>query len=157
MYSKETRNLYNPAFVSIVLGKILNEYYKKYSSGISIDKLYLLLPIYFHNDLMLSIPKSKNTRTYNWILNNEDLFIDYPRRIKGFVNITNDAVKLLLKYDLLRIDDNSHFFVENNRKLNKAYKELVEDDTLLKNYKYILKWLCEDNIENVYYRMGVTV
>ena len=155
MFTNEIENLFNPSYCGIVLSAIIQEYTKKYNTNLSFPFVYLILPLFFHEEMINSLPDNTKNNVYKWLINNKHIFIDYNKRIKSYVEITNRTIKFLIEKGIIVINEEATISVNNMKKII----EFVILDTELKckidKFKFINKWFFEDEIENIFYYMGV--
>lgn len=125
--SQEINYLLNPAYC----GKIIFSTIKKYNEE-SDNKtfpfalVYLILPIMLNSDIEeLSFPR---TRFLKLINDNPELFINFPKRAKDLVSITNETIEFLLGGKALIFNDDATLECNNipmsNEKIIKKAENL---------------------------------
>lgn len=157
MYSNGKKVLFNPAYSGIILTSIMEHYKTKYNQAYSVSNIYFILPMFYHKYLLDSLPKSMNSSVYKWLKEFNYVFSDYGIRIREFVDVTNETIKFLIGNGVITIESNGNFTILDNDVIKKYTDKDIELTQNIKKFRFINKWFFEDEIENIYYLMGVTV
>lgn len=120
-----TANLLNPAFCGEVLLNTINSYNdNKEGSKFPFSLVYLVLPFVLHKKTRMLMPRTKRSHFYNWIQENEFLFIDFAERTKELLSFSKETIIFLLQNNVIKITDNG--CIEIISKPQKAKEELSD-------------------------------
>lgn len=142
--SKEITYLLNPAYC----GKIIYSVIKKYNEIASNKKFpfslsYLILPVLLYPDIIERSFRQKYLM--NFIKNNPDVFVNYSKRAKDLVTITNETIEFLLSGKVLKMNTDSSLECYENISLTQ--------DALARKSEAFGRILANAGSENVIYIM----
>ncbi len=150
----EVANLFNPAFCSYIIYSTLKETIKLKKSSVPIAILYLILPLLLNKKIL--IDASTKVKMHVWIQENPFLFIDFSEQVKDFIEITNESIEYLLKFDLIYINNIGEFELKEKKKINTEAEKLNEEILeIQKNVKKIARWFASGTTEAIYISLGV--
>lgn len=120
-----TANLLNPAFCGEVLLNTINSYNDN-DEGIKFpfSLVYLVLPFVLHKKTRMLMPRTTRSHFYNWIQENEFLFIDFAERTKELLPFSKETIIFLLQNNVINITDNG--CIEIISKPQKTKEELSD-------------------------------
>lgn len=148
--SVEVRYLLNPAFCGRIVFATIKEY------GIMpFPLVYFVLPIILHTKTRKRI-KISTTKLHEWIQKNSDVFVDFPKRTRSFVELTNESVEFLLQARLLQISNDGKISCMPGASLNENLYLDVEDKECIRKAKTLGRWLFNaGSVESIYVELGV--
>lgn len=150
----EIANLFNPAFCSYIIYITLQETIKLKKSSVPIAILYLILPLLLNKKILANA--STKVKMHVWIQENQSLFIDFSEQVRDFIEITNESIEYLLKFDLIYINNLGEFQLKEKKKMNKEAEELNEEILeIKKNVKKIARWFSLGSTKAIYISLGV--
>ncbi len=152
--SPEIAYLLNPAFCARILYGVIDGYEKEKKEKFPFLLSYLVLPIVLHKKTRQRIKTI--TKMQVWLQRNQELLIDFSKRAKSLVSITNEAIEFLLQYQVIIIDG-ANISIKN--KLKQAKLKDIEDEEMLGCFETALalgKWFARNGtVENIYQSWGV--
>lgn len=153
--AKEIAYLFNPAFCGRLLYSFIKEYNKVTEEGVPFPLIYLILPLILHRNTRDLI--SSRTKFLVWINRNPSVLINFPNRAKSMVEITNEAVELLLLADLVHIKDDASFEINKTKKsLNESKYNNEEIKDCINKSKHVARWFSDvGKCETIYITLGV--
>ncbi|TYQ16952.1 UNVERIFIED_CONTAM: hypothetical protein Cloal_3541 [Acetivibrio alkalicellulosi] len=153
--SKEVAFLLNPAFC----GRIIYNSIKKYSDlthrAFPFPLTYLILPLVLHKNTRDLI--NSRTQMLIWVQRYPETLIDFPKRTRELVPISNEALELLLQTGLLQITNNGELeIVQTIKALSKTKYTNEEIKDCISKSEHIAKWFATaGKTETIFIGMGV--
>lgn len=100
---------------------------------------------------------SSRTKLLNWIQQNPDLLIGFAQRTSNLIEITNEAIELLLQTGIIKVTNNAE--LEVNSMIKGLSKTKFVDDEIkdcLKKSEHVGKWFANTGkVETIYIGLGV--
>lgn len=151
----EVAFLLNPAFCGRVLYSTIKTYNEKANRALPFPLIYLVLPLVLHKETRANI--NSRTQLQLWVQRYPQLLIDFPKRARELVPITNESVEFLLQTGNLLLTPNGELEISPTLKsLSKT--KFVDDEILecLKKGEHIAKWFVSaGKAETIYIELGV--
>ena len=95
MRTHEVAYLLNPAFCGRILYSTIKTYNEILNRAFPFPLIYLVLPLVLHKQTRINI--SSRTQLLVWVQKYSQLLIDFPRRTRELVPISNEAIEFLLQ------------------------------------------------------------
>ncbi len=96
MRTHEVAYLLNPAFCGRILYSTIKKTYNEIlNRAFPFPLIYLVLPLVLHKQTRINI--SSRTQLLVWVQKYSQLLIDFPRRTRELVPISNEAIEFLLQ------------------------------------------------------------
>lgn len=153
---KEIAYLLNPVFCGRIIYNTVREYETVSKRSFPFPLVYLILPLILHRSTRELI--SSRTQMLIWIQRNPHLLIDFPKRTKELVVITNEAIEFLFQTGFLTINENGE--VETVKTKKALSKTKFADDEMkecILKCSHIAKWFAgAGKTETIYISLGVT-
>jgi len=153
--TKEVAYLLNPAFCARLIYSAVNAYNAEAQRKMPFPLVYLILPLLLHKRTREKI--NSRTQMLIWIQSNESLLVNFAERAKQLVQITNEAIELLLQSKLLTMDGTAELEVSRTQKALSETK-LADDEVkaCIAKSKHIAKWFVKaGKVETIYIGLGV--
>ena len=117
--------------------------------------IYLILPLVLHKQTRINI--SSRTQLLIWVQNHSKLLIDFPRRAKELVPITNEAIEFLLQTGKVRLNADGELDIfPTARTLSKTKYADSEVKECIVKAEHVAKWFASaGKIETIYIVLGV--
>lgn len=151
----EVAFLLNPAFCGRVLYSTIKTYNEKANRALPFPLIYLVLPLVLHKETRANI--NSRTQLQLWVQRYPQLLIDFPKRARELVPITNESVEFLLQTGNIILTPNGELEISPTLKsLSKA--KFVDDEIseCLKKGEHIAKWfVAAGKAETIYIELGV--
>lgn len=157
-YSPEEINLYNPAYVGIILYQAIREFQTKKSSGFHCGLTYIVAPMSISPVYSTILPATVATPIAGWVAEHEGELIGFANVVSAYVDIVNSAIALLLEHEAVELDDEGQYcltdtvfpqrpnYVFNNSK----FKESFLASGLLG------RWFSEaSTVESIFAQLGI--
>jgi hypothetical protein len=130
-------------------------YNEKAKKPLSFPLIYLVLPLVLHKETRSHI--NSRTKFHLWIQKNPDLLIDFPKRTRDLVPITNESIEFLLQTGLVKLTSTGELQISSD--LNALNKKKFVDDEItecLTKSEHIARWFVEaGTVETIYVQLGV--
>lgn len=153
--ANEVAFLLNPAFCGRVLYSTIKTYNKVTNRALPFPLVYLIFPLVLHKETRISI--NSKTQLIIWAQKNPHLLIDFSKRAKGLVPITNEAVEFLLQTEKIILTPNGELEISpGSRALSKTkYIDPEISECLLKS-EHVARWFASTGkVETIYIALGV--
>ncbi len=151
----EVAFLLNPAFCGRVLYSTIKTYNEKANRALPFPLIYLVLPLVLHKETRANI--NSRTQLQLWIQRYPQLLIDFPKRARELVPITNESVEFLLQTGNIILTLNGE--LEISPTLKSLSKTKFVDDEIsecLKKGEHVAKWfVAAGKAETIYIELGV--
>ena len=148
----EVAFLLNPAFCGRVLYSTIKTYNEKANRALPFPLIYLVLPLVLHKETRANI--NSRTQLQLWVQRYPQLLIDFPKRARELVPITNE---FLLQTGNIILTPNGE--LEISPTLKSLSKTKFVDDEIsecLKKGEHIAKWfVAAGKAETIYIELGV--
>lgn len=155
MRTKEVAYLLNPAFCGRVLYGTVKKYNKISNKAFPFPLIYLVLPLVLHKNTRRLI--NSKTAMLVWIQKYPELLVGFAQRASDLVEITNEAVELLLQSELLQLTDRAELQV--NKTIKAMNKTKFADDEIkecVNKSEHVGKWFAvAGSTETIYISLGV--
>lgn len=155
MRSKEVAYLLNPAFCSRILYGAVKKYNEISNRAFPFPLIYLVLPLVLHKSTRELI--NGKTAMLVWVQKHPELFIGFAQRTSDLVEITNEAVELLLQSELIQLTNEAGLQV--NRTIKAMSKTKFVDDEIkecISKSEHVGKWFAiVGSTETIYISLGV--
>lgn len=155
MRSKEVAYLLNPAFCGRILYGTVKKYNEISNRSFPFPLIYLVLPLVLHKNTRTVI--NSRTAMLVWTQKYPELLIGFAERASDLVEITNEAIELLLQSELIQLTN------EAGLQVNKAIKAMSKtrfvDDEIkecINKSEHVGKWFAMvGSMETIYISLGV--
>ncbi|SET61778.1 hypothetical protein SAMN05660297_02945 [Natronincola peptidivorans] len=153
--SKEVAYLLNPAFCGRIIYSTIKTYGDITHRAFSFPLIYLILPLVLHKSTRELI--NSRTQMLVWLQRYPEALIDFPKRAKELVLITNEAVELLLQSGLVQLTNNGELeIVHTIKALSKTKYTNDEVKDCINKSEHIAKWFAATGkAETIFISMGV--
>jgi hypothetical protein len=155
MRTKEVAYLLNPAFCSRILYGAVKKYNEISNRAFPFPLIYLVLPLVLHKNTRRLI--NSKTAMLVWVKKYPELFIGFAQRASDLVEITNEAVELLLQSGLLQLKNEAGLQV--NKTIRAMSKTKFTDDEIkecVNKSEHVGKWFAVvGSTETIYISLGV--
>ena len=152
---KEVAYLLNPAFCSRTLYGAIKKYNEVSNRAFPFPLIYLVLPLVLHKSTRKLI--NVKTTMLVWVQKYPELFIGFAQRASDLVEITNEAVELLLQSELVQLTNEAGLQV--NRTIKAMSKTKFVDDEIkecINKSEHVGKWFAvAGSTETIYISLGV--
>ena len=157
-YSPEELNLYNPAYVGVILYQAIREYQSKNKSGIHCGLAYLVAPMSLSPKYSGILPTTTSSPIASWVAEHEGELIGFAGVVFSYADAVNSAVVFLLEHEAILLDDEGKYRIKNTALPQKpAY--------VIKNVRFknsflaaglLGRWFAEaSSVESVYAQLGI--
>lgn len=153
--AKEVAYLLNPAFCGRLLYNAIKTYNEVTKKTFPLPLLYLVLPLILHKKTRVSI--SSRTQMIIWQQRNPELLIGFAERTKDMVQITNEAIELLLQSGIVTLTNGAELeFSKTIRPFSKTKYVNDEIKDCINKSEHVAKWFAATGkTETIYVILGV--
>lgn len=157
-WSKRTHEvayLLNPAFCGRLLYTTIKTYGEKTNRSFPFPLIYLILPLVLHKGTRSCI--NSRTQLLLWVQKYPQLLIDFPKRARELVTITNESVEFLLQTGNIILTPNGELEASASiRSLSKS--KFIDDEVTecIQKSEHIAKWFAgAGKVETIFIELGV--
>lgn len=153
--AREVAYLLNPAFCGRILYTTIKTYSETTKRAMPFPLIYLALPLALHKPTRESI--NSRTQLLVWIQRNPELLIDFSKRARDLVPISNESLELLLQSKYVELTTNGELdIVKTLKSLSKTKFTDAEIKECLNKSEHIAKWFAAaGKVETIYISLGV--
>lgn len=151
----EVAYLLNPAFCGRILHTTIKTYSDKTNRAFPFPLIYLVLPLVLHRTTRNNI--NSRTQLLLWAQKYPQLLMDFSKRAKELVPITNESIEFLLQTGKVILTPNGELEVPASTKALSKTK-FVDDEIseCLKKSEHVAKWFAgAGKVETIYIQLGV--
>jgi len=99
---REEANLFNPAFTSLVISRMVGHFEKTTGGqGLPFALSFLILPMILHRSTREALPRAADTNMFGWLSEHPDLRALFPGRMLRLRPVTQEALCFALSYGKL--------------------------------------------------------
>lgn len=157
-YSFEEINLYNPAYVGVVLYQAIREYQAKRGSGFHCGLIYIAGPMSLSPRYSRILPTTVATPIAGWASEHEGELIGFAGVVSAYADIVNSAIVFLLEHEAVLLDDEGRYFLSDTtlpQKPNYVIKDVRFKESFLAA-GLLGRWFAEaSTVESVYAQLGI--
>jgi hypothetical protein len=157
-YSPEEINLYNPAYVGVILYQAIREYHAKTSSPFHCGLTYIVAPMSISPRYSKILPVTVATPIAGWVAEHEGELIGFAGVVSAYADIVNSAVAFLLEHEAVLLDDEGRYSLTDRafpKKPNYVIKNPKFKDGFLAA-GLLGRWFSEaSTVESVYAQLGI--
>ena len=151
----EVKNLLNPAFCGRVIYGAVSEYQRSTKRDFPFPLVYLILPLILPRPIRTEI--NSRTQLINWVQRHQELVFNFGKRAGDLVEITNEAVELMLQTGYMMLTDSGELSkVITAGALSKTKHTDSEVTECLKKAEHVGRWFAgAGKVETIYTSLGV--
>lgn len=153
--SHEVAFLFNPAFCGRILYSTIKAYNEELNKAFPFALVYLVLPLVLHKETRSKINSRSNFLV--WVQNHSQLLIDFSRRARSLVSISNESIEFLLQTGKIVLSSNGELEIDkksNNLSTTRFVDTEVKE--CLAKAVHVGKWFARTGkVETIYIILGV--
>ena len=157
-FSKEEANLYNPAYVGVVLYQAIRGCSEKNQKGLHCSLLYLIAPLALCGRYSSVLPASVSTPLAGWASDYEGHLVGFANSVSAYIDVVTMAIVFLLEQKAISLSENG-FFLINNETMPKSPAMVNKNKAFKKAYLgagFLGRWFGQSpSIEGIYTHLGV--
>ena len=153
--SREVAFLLNPAFCSRIIYSVISTYQNDTKRSMPFPLVYIILPLILHEKTRKKI--DSRTKFLNWIKRYPQLLIDFSARAKDLIQITQEAIELLLLTNKIIISSSGELEI-NNSNVGLSKTKFVDEEIseCLVKSEHVARWFATTGkVETIYISLGV--
>jgi hypothetical protein len=100
----EEANLFNPAFCSVLLAQMSDDFAKKAHRTMPFPLAFLSLPIVLHRATRQALPGSTVTSLHSWIQDHREQLVDFATRVQRLRDVTREAILFAAQREFLAVE-----------------------------------------------------
>lgn len=101
----EVRNLFNPAFCSVVLLRALQGFEEEDTNGMPFSLALLILPLCLHKDSREVLAKHSRSYLLKTVGNNPQMLVGFADRVKDLLPFTFEALGFAMQHQCFEVTD----------------------------------------------------
>ena len=156
--SKEEANLYNPAYVGVVLYQAVRECSKKNLQGLHCSLVYLIAPLALSGRYSSILPNSTSTPLAGWVSDHEGYLAGFASSVNAYIDVVNLAIVFLLEHEAISLSEDG-FFIIDDEAMPQMPAIVNKNEKFKNNYLsagFLGRWFgLSPSIEGVYAYRGV--
>lgn len=111
----EEANLFNPAFCSVLLAKVSEEFTRKTKQPLPFALAFLVLPLILHRSTRLALPGSTITPLLPWVQEHREQLVNFSGRVQALRPITREAILFGAQCETLNVSSSGGISVGARR------------------------------------------
>ncbi|MBO2566039.1 three component ABC system middle component [Shewanella algae] len=156
--SKEEANLYNPAYVGVILYQAIRECSKQNQQGLHCSLLYLIAPLSLSGCYSSVLPATVSTPLAGWAADFEGHLVGFANSVSAYIDVVNMAIVFLLEKEAISLSENG-FFLINNETLPKLPAMVNKNEAFKRAFLgagFLGRWFGQSpSVEAIYTHLGV--
>ena len=153
----DVANLFNPAFVSMILRRAVDGYNKECGEGMPFEMAFVVVPLVLHENTRESLPTIATTMQ-TWIQMNREVAIGFPGRASELVPFAREAIMYGVQRDILKIEVHGRLSAGSKKLAGvTSYQQLSEEiKKIYAKSEFLGRWLTEQsNSTTVFAMLGI--
>jgi Family of unknown function (DUF6521) len=146
----EEANLFNPAFLCVLINEFLKDYQKLHAGGAPITVVVIAMATTLHRTSRERLPNRTVTPLYAWLQENEDLLVGFASRAKNIVPYVKEAIIFGMATETLDAG-NGHNILLGSKKATfpKSFIDTTttEMKAIIDRAKFMGRWLSNSGSE----------
>ena len=158
IYSDEELGLLNPAYTGFILYSLISEFIVFKQEGIHCAIPFIAIPMSINKTVSEKLPSTYKTPIGSWVASNEGVLVSLYEQAESYNPVVKSSISFLLDRELISINDNGHFLIENDNlvKSPALFKKSDDMKEALRASKFIGKWFSHaPSVETVFAQLGV--
>ena len=153
--SKEVAYLLNPAFCGRLIYNTVKKYGEVTHRAFPFPLIYLILPLLLHKHTRELI--NSRTKMLIWLQRYPEITINFARRTKDLIQITNEAIEFLMQTEKIRLTNNGEVeIVITSKTISKSKFINDEIKECISKSEHVAKWFAGvGKVETIYVSLGV--
>jgi hypothetical protein len=155
----EIANLFNPAFLALLLHEGSLAYYNEIQKGLPFELAPLLVTLPLHKETRDIMPKKISTQMHAWLLDHPEIKINCSKRIRNMNPYILESIAFGLKTGIINIDEDGKINSIGRTALSKKLKWNAELDPAkcLQRATFLGRWFAyAGDVSTVYIMWGIT-
>jgi len=158
LLSPEEQNLYNPAYVGVILYHSIRECQSKNQVGLHCSLTYLVAPLALSGGYSSLLPTTISTPIAGWAAESEGHLVGFSKSVGSYIDIVNAAIAYLLELEAIVLTDEGFYRVDND-KIAK-FPAVINNNAIFKeSYQsagFLGRWFASaSSVEIIYTHFGV--
>jgi hypothetical protein len=100
----EEANLFNPAFCSVLIVQMSDNFAKKAHRTMPFPLAFLSLPIVLHRATRQALPGSTVTSLHSWIQDHREQLVNFATRVQCLRDVTREAILFAAQHEFLAVE-----------------------------------------------------
>lgn len=156
--SKEEANLYNPAYVGVVLYQAIRECSEKKPEGLHCSLVYLIAPLTLSIRYSSILPSTVSTPLAGWVAESEGQLVGFANSVNAFIDVVNAAVIFLLEKRAISLSEKG-FFLISDKSMPKMPAMVKKNEVFKMAFLgagFLGRWFGQcPTVEGIYTHLGV--
>jgi hypothetical protein len=158
LLSPEEQNLYNPAYVGVILYHAIRECQAKNDIGLHCALTYLVAPLALSRGYSSLLPSTILTPIAGWAAEAEGHLVGFSESVSSYIEIVNSAIAYLLEREAVVLAEDGFYRVDNDQ--IPQLPAMINNNTIFKNsYQsagFLGRWFASaSSVEIIYTHFGV--
>ncbi len=158
LLSPEEQNLYNPAYVGVILYHSIRECQSKNRTGLHCALTYLVAPLALSSGYSSLLPATISTPIAGWAAESEGHLVGFSKSVESYIEIVNAAIAYLFELEAIVLTEDGFYRVEND-KIAKSPAMINNNSTFKNSYQgagFLGRWFASaSSVEIIYTHFGV--
>ena len=146
----EEAHLLNPAFVGMLLCRMVTDYSRKTGRPMPIALAFLLAPIVLHRRTREALPKSTVTGVLPWLQEHKEVHVTFASRMRVTRPVTQEALMFAMAHSYLAVDGSA--LAVGRRRIPASYTKDADhtDETreCVDRAAFVGRWLAGAGTDN---------
>jgi Family of unknown function (DUF6521) len=158
LYSPEEQNLYNPAYIGVILYQAIREHQRHNEAGLHCALAYLIVPLALSSRYSSNLPTSITTPISGWVADQEGELIGYSDSVNAYINIVNNAISFLMSRGVVVLSENGRYRIQNDQmsQLPTFVKHNVVFRKSFQSAGFLGRWFSRaSSVESVFAYFGI--
>lgn len=153
----DVANLFNPAFLSMILRRAVDGYEKLSEEGMPFEMAFIVVPLVLHEHTRDTLPTIATTMQ-TWIQENREVLIGFPRRAKEIVPFVREGLMFGVQRNVLTIEISGSLSPGAQKLVGVTQFQQLSDEVknIYGKSEFIGRWLTQQsNVTTVFAMLGI--
>lgn len=122
----ELANLFNPAYLAILINKISEGYKTQSSYNLPYAVTFLAIPLIIFPSYSQLLPRTPATKLHAWLAENQEILYEFPELASSVSPYVREAILFGILHDLFELSESQgiYFKKTNIKKIEKDQKNI---------------------------------
>jgi hypothetical protein len=152
----EVRNLFNPAFCTLLLRDAMVAYEKEKQEGMPYLLSFLILPLVLHKSTREALPKSIATKQQVWLQNNPEVRVDFARQARDLAPYVRESIMFGMHANIIGIDEQGNLITLKKKLSRGNWPKEAEPAVCRKKAQFLGRWMARTgDISTIFVMWGI--
>lgn len=150
----DVANLFNPAFVSMIIRRAVDGYENESQQGLPFELAFVVLPLVLHEETRAKLP-TISTSMQTWIQENREVVVGFSKRTAELVPFGREGIMFGVRRKILSINTNGSLSAGESKlfRVGTFQKSSDEINRVYSKSEFIGRWISQQSSSTTVFAM----